>query len=208
MLGFLHTADLHVATFSALTQSIHQDRRHVHVVDETLLADARQVGVDDPELRHRIRARLDELAASGVDTIVCTCSSISGAAEELATSGDPRVIRIDRPLMTAAAAIGGRIGLVVAVESTIVLSRQLLDEAISISGRPASVTEVVAADAWEKFEAGDLAGYHRTLAQAVDEIASELDVVVLAQASMLPVVDLVTTDLPVLCAPRLAVEAA
>ena len=39
--------------------------------------------------------------------------------------------------------------------------------------------------AWDRWEDGDVGGYHRTVAEHVDALDESFDVVVLAQASML-----------------------
>src|SRR5689334_7134097 len=107
-IGFLHTADVHVATFHALvTERGHRD---VH------LADARERGVD-AALEERLAERLRELAGRGPDVILCTCSTLSGHAERIPVAVP--VLRIDRPMAERAVAIGGRIAVVAAVESTL-----------------------------------------------------------------------------------------
>src|SRR5689334_23368062 len=122
-IGFLHTADVHVATFHALvTEWGHRD---VHLVDATLLADARERGVD-AALEERLAERLRELAGRGPDVIVCTCSTLSGYAERIPVAVP--VLRIDRPMAERAVAIGGRIAVVAAVESTLAPTRELLLE--------------------------------------------------------------------------------
>jgi hypothetical protein len=62
--------------------------------------------------------------------------------------------------------------------------------------------------AWELFEAGDVAGYHRAIAEHVRAL-SDVDAVVLAQASMAPAAGLLAGyAVPVLTSPRTAVERA
>jgi len=63
--------------------------------------------------------------------------------------------------------------------------------------------------AWSRFEEGDLDGYLDAVANAAREHAIGFDTVMLAQASMAPVADMLG-DLPirVLCSPRLGVDAA
>jgi hypothetical protein len=44
--GFLHTADMHVASFSGLLSEVAPGAVDVHLVDADLLSDARRHGVD------------------------------------------------------------------------------------------------------------------------------------------------------------------
>ena len=63
--------------------------------------------------------------------------------------------------------------------------------------------------AWEKFEAGDWAGYYHTIAEALQAHADCGDVIVLAQASMAPAASLCPQmAIPILSSPRLGVEQA
>jgi hypothetical protein len=106
----------------------------------------------------------------------------------------------------SAVATGGRVALVVAVESTIALTRQLFEECAANAGSSATLLDAPCLDAWELFEAGDHAAYLDRVARHVQVLADDVDVVVLAQASMAPAADLVgDLSIPVLSSPRLAV---
>jgi Asp/Glu/hydantoin racemase len=197
-IGFLHTADAHVATFHALVAE--RGHRDVHLVDATLLADARERGVD-AVLEERLAERLRELAGRGPDVIVCTCSTLSGHAERIPVAVP--VLRIDRPMAERAVAIGGRIAVVAAVESTLAPTRELLLECAA----GADVVIAPCLDAWALFEAGDQAGYLRAIAAHARTL--DADVIVLAQASMAPAAELLADlPIPVLSSPRTAVDRA
>ncbi|MFD9164539.1 hypothetical protein ACFVZ8_21550, partial [Streptomyces sp. NPDC059558] len=65
---------------------------------------------------------------------------------------------------------------------------------------PVSIRTHVVAGAWERFEAGDTAGYLARVAEAAGSVTGA-DVIVLAQASMAGAADLVTGPVPVLSSP-------
>jgi hypothetical protein len=197
-IGFLHTAEVHVATFRGLFAELAPpELDDLHLVDESLLADARRTG-SAPGLD----GRLGELAAAGADLIVCTCSTI-GADAEAAPPGVP-VLRLDRPMAEAAVAAGDRIAVVATVESTMEPTMALIR---ATAGRPVTLIPSPCLTAWRHFEAGDLAAYEEEIAAHVRAIAADADVIVLAQASMAGAVALLP-GLPVLTSPRTAVEAA
>lgn len=206
-IGFLHTAEIHVETFDRLLRDRAVHAQAVHVVDETLLAEARARGGIDPELRRRIVARLIE-AGDGVDVLVCTCSTISGAAEDVAAGIGIAVVRVDRPMAERAAAAGSRIAVIAAVESTVAPTVALLEEAGAKAGRALEIEVCLVPGAWELFEAGDFAGYHEAVASTVAAVRGRSDAVVLAQASMAAVAARFVGDPPVLSSPALAVDAA
>jgi Asp/Glu/Hydantoin racemase len=203
--AFLHTADAHVATFGGLLSEIAPGAMDVHLVDAELLNDARRQGLD-AGIQARVLARLRELAVREPGAIVCTCSTLGGSAERVAQGIETPVVRIDRPMAESAVAHGGRVGLVVAVDSTLAPTRQLLEECAANVGSDVTLVDAPCLDAWERFEAGDHAGYLDRVAGHVRGLADDVDVIVLAQASMAPVAELVRDiSIPVLSSPRLAV---
>jgi hypothetical protein len=205
-IGFLHTAAVHVETFRPLVAEIAPGVLDEHVVDPSLLADARARGITDG-LRGRLAGHLEALSGSGAGAIVCTCSSIGGEAERLGGGVTASVLRVDRPMAEEAVRSGGRVAIVAALESTLEPTRALLEQCAD--GVDVELTVSPCLDAWTLFEEGDVDGYLAAVAAHVRHVATEADVVVLAQASMAPVAALVAdVDLPVLSSPRPAVEAA
>jgi len=207
-IGFLHTSPVHEATFDALVAEIAPGTEVVTVVDEYLLDRARSHGTDDLQLLGGIADRLAQLV--GVDLVVCTCSTIGGVAERIGEAAGVAVVRVDRPMAEVAVTSGERITVVATVESTLGPSVALLAEAATLHGRTPSVETRLIAGAWERFESGDLEGYVDLVAGALPEIAADADVVVLAQASMMPAVDRLGGRIdgtPVLASPRTAVAA-
>lgn len=208
-IGFLHTAAVHRATFAGLVREASAEVGDLHIVDEQLLATALSDGIT-AELSERVHRRLMELRDQGAAVIVCTCSTLGGLAETHGDDLGPRVLRVDRPMAERAAAIGGRVGVVYAVESTASPTMSLLDECVAASASTA--TQIVpepCLEAWPSFERGDLEDYFVRVAAHARGLARSVDVVVLAQASMAPVTEmLVDLHLPVLCSPTTAVQRA
>lgn len=229
-IGFLHTAEAHVATFRGLFAELAPaGLDDLHLVDEGLLADARRTG-SAPGLTGRLR----ELAAAGADLIVCTCSTIGADAEADRDPGVP-VLRLDRPMAeaavaTAAAAVGptgltgltgltgragltgpavatGRILVVATVESTLEPTVALIRATAEAAGARVTVDTAPCLAAWRHFEAGDIATYDRVIAEHVRTVAEDAGAIVLAQAGMAGAASLLS-GLPVFTSPRTAVEAA
>jgi hypothetical protein len=203
--GFLHTASVHVRLFTALLAEISPDDTAVHLVDESLLTDARRRhGVDD-DLRRRMAGAVTALAAQDAVRVVCTCSTIGGPAEEVGRALGVDVIRVDRPMAERAVAAGPRIAVVAALESTLAPTGDLLRETAGRAGVPVTIVDAPCLDAWHHFEAGDHARYFATVATHLESVDGDVDVIVLAQASMAPVEKLVRLTSLVLSSPRAAV---
>lgn len=200
---------MHVETFERLVRAEDASIKVEHVVAEELLADARRVGPDEPALVARVQTAMRDAAATGAAIVVCTCSTIGGAAEHTPTGGRFVAARIDRAMADRAVALGPRILLVAALESTLGPTTQLLHESARAAGATIVPQRLLVADAWALFLRGDLAGYVETVAAAVRAAASRMDVVLLAQASMAPVAErLADLGVEVLASPRLGVRQA
>jgi Asp/Glu/hydantoin racemase len=206
IVGFLHTSDVHVGTFRDLLTEHAPRFGAIEVVDQTLLDDARAHGIDD-DVRQRLETHLRSLRAQGAAVVLCTCSTLSGVAEQLTDSVGVPVIRIDRPMAERAAGIGGRIAVIVAVPSTLAPTRELLAECIAKSPRSSKLIESPCLDAWTLFEAGDTEGYLDRVAAHARQMADHADMILLAQASMARAANQLTDlPIPVLTSPSTAVQ--
>jgi len=206
-IGFLHTSPVHTPTFDRLVAGINHELETVVVVDESLLDDARRAGPTHPDVVDGIAAALDQLELAGASTIVCTCSTIGGEAERLGAQRKIDVARVDRAMAEAAIAVGTRIVVVAALESTFDLTRRLLESVASSRGVSVSITTVLCEGAWNAFEAGEHDRYLRAVATTCASLDGSYDVIVLAQASMADAALLLDGSTTILSSPGLAVEA-
>lgn len=207
MITFLHTSPIHVPTFEALVAELAPGTPTTHIVREELLDQARAEGNSDA-VKDGIAAAI---AAATVDSgvILCTCSTIGAAAEAMTTATGQPVLRVDRAMAEQAVTLGNHIVVAAALESTIGPTEQLIHCVAATMEKPVQITHCFCEGAWERFEAGDLPGYHRAIAQSLQHYAEIGDLIVLAQASMAPAAALCTEiPVPILSSPRLGVEKA
>ena len=139
-----------------------------------------------PDIAARTAEILRSLA-KGVDGVLLTCSTLGPSVDALAGAagiGVP-VVRVDAALARQAVsqAGNGRLVVLYAVETTRGPTQALFE---SVPGAdPARIDYQLVAGAWDKFRAGDTAGYFRAIADAADAaFAGGATVVALAQASM------------------------
>jgi hypothetical protein len=127
--------------------------------------------------RHRLRRRCPELLQRSVTAAVVTTTA--QIADALHPRCDPRALAP---------------------------TRGLLEECAAGCGSGAAVVDAPCLQAWALFEGGDHASYHALIARHVRRLADDVDVVVLAQASMAPAgAFLQDLAIPVLSSLRLAV---
>lgn len=207
-LAFLHTAEVHIAGFERLVQSQAPGLRVHHAVAAPLLEQARRLGTDDPALRAALQQTLAEIAcSSGARLLVCTCSTLGALAEQVDGDGRFRSARIDRPMAERALTLGSRVLLLAALNSTLDPTRALLQDCALHQDRPLQLHELLVETAWPFFMAGDTEAYLDCLAHALRAEAVEVDVIVLAQASMAPLAErLAGSGPPLLASPVLGVQ--
>ncbi|WP_399945045.1 aspartate/glutamate racemase family protein [Streptomyces sp. BBFR25] len=198
MLALLHTSPVHVPVFDALRDASHPGLELRHHVDAGLLERARR---DGPEaVAETVAAVLARAVAQGARAVLCTCSTIGGVAEAAAAGVGVPVLRVDRPMAAAAVAVGPRVLVLAALESTLAPTAALIEEEARRADRRVEVRTRLVEGAWSRFEAGDGEGYLRRVAEAADSVTGA-DVIVLAQASMAPAKERTRARVPVLASP-------
>ncbi|GGU27008.1 aspartate/glutamate racemase family protein [Streptomyces violascens] len=203
MLVLLHTSPAHVPVFDALRDEDAPDLELRHLVREQLLSRAGELGLE--AVTGDVHAALAEAVAQGADAVLCTCSTIGGIAEAAAALLGVPVLRVDRPMAAAALVHGHRIAVVATLASTLEPTAELIRE--EAGDRPLALRTVLAEDAWQHFASGDPDAYFAEIARVVDAL-TEVDAVVLAQASMAPAAARTTIEVPVLSSPRPGLRAA
>lgn len=176
-LTLLHTTRAHIARFERLRDRLAPDLELSHVVRADLLARVR-IEKGSKALKAEVEATLGALDAP----VLCTCSSLGPLAERAGA------LRIDRPMMEAAAEYGGPVCLAYCLQSTALVSGDLLAVSLAAAGKPyTTIRPLLIDDAWAAFEGGNHIAYAQLIASAVRaHLAAYRDtgVVVLAQASM------------------------
>jgi hypothetical protein len=208
-LTFLHTSPVHIATFDRLLGELAPDLPVRHVVDESLLSEARAAGAITPDLEQRIDATIRGAIEQDASVVLCTCSTIGGCAEDVGRKTNAPVLRVDRAMAERAIALGPHILVAAALASTLAPTRALLLDAAERAGQIVRISEVLCDSAWAHFEQGDQASYIAAIADCLRGAAGGADVIVLAQASMADAAALYADlPIPILSSPRLGLQAA
>lgn len=182
----------------------------INLLDEALLPMAERRGGVDEACRQRMAALIQLAVEAEADVVIVTCNAYSGAVAEIAKAlAGPPVLSIDAELVRQAILTGSRIGVIGTVEVGLQRQQQAFREAAERMHRQVDITPHLVEDALEFVRSGDLAAHDLAIAEAA-EAFTEVDVIVLAQASMAGAADLIAERgrlaVPVLASPQLLVD--
>jgi len=208
-LGLVHTSATLVPVFAELVSKYLPNVKVFNIVDDSLIKNTIACG----ELTASTSKRVVNYAASaqeaGADYILFTCSSIGPAVETAATLTGVPVLRIDQPMADKAVATGKKIGVVATLSTTLNPTSDLVRRRALVAGKEIELKAVLCEGAFEALMSGDAATHDKKVGDALRQLANEVDVIVLAQASMARVVDTLTEaekKVPILASPPIAME--
>jgi Asp/Glu/hydantoin racemase len=138
-----------------------------------------------------------------------TCSSIGPAVEAGAKLMGVPVLRVDQPMADKAVAAGKKIGVIATLSTTLEPTADLIQRRAALAGKQIELTSKLVEGAFEALMAGDGATHDAKVAAALKELSQQVEVIVLAQASMARVVDsLAAADkrVPIFASPGIAVD--
>jgi anti-sigma factor RsiW len=199
-----HTAPANIPLLESLLAELAPGIRYRHVTEPEHLEQAVAAGGMTPEITAQVQRALARAVTPQTRMVVCTCSTIGGAAEQ-ASLAVP-VVRIDAAMAEEAVRLGSRILVAACLESTVAPTTDLIRQTALRLGRPVEVEVLLIRHAWPKFQAGDKEGYWNDIASELLKRGPGFSAVVLSQASMAGAVEKCSgLGVPVLASPRLGV---
>lgn len=208
-LAFLHTAPMLAKTFGDLAAEKLPGVRVFHMVDESFLQNTLAAGRLERKTIKRICDAIESAGEGGADAVMLTCSSVGAAVDVARQLVDFPVLRVDEAMADEAVARGGRIGVAATLRTTLEPTAELLRRRAAAAGVEREIVEKLCEGAFEAVRSGDGERHDRIVAEGLAELARDVDVIVLAQASMARVVDaLPERPVPILSSPALGVERA
>jgi glutamate racemase len=208
-LGLIHTSATLVPVFAQLCKAKLPNVDVFNIADDSLVKGIREAGSLTATIARRVASYLESAELAGADYIMVTCSSIGAAVEAGAKLIGVPVLRVDQPMADQAVAAGKRIGVIATLSTTLEPTADLIQRRAALAGKKIELTSRLVDGAFEALMAGDGATHDAKVAAALKELSQQVEVVVLAQASMARVVDaLAATDqrVPILASPGIAVD--
>ena len=205
---FIHTVASLSATFETVARGLDPDLDIRNVTDESLLADAIEAGSVPPATEERLAGRIRAALEDGADLVVVTCSSMGGATQAIAAREGWPLERIDVAMADRAVELGRRIAVLATLPSALEPTTDLVRARAAARGDAIELVPRLVEGAFAAIQAGDPERFDELVRTAIRSLVHEVNVIVLAQASMGRVIDSLgaeATAIPVLVSTELGV---
>jgi Asp/Glu/hydantoin racemase len=208
-LGLIHTSATLVPLFAQLCKEKLPNVDVFNIADDSLVKGIREAGSLTATIARRVAGYIESAEMAGADYIMVTCSSIGPAVEAVARLAGVPVLRVDQPMADKAVATGKKIGVIATLRTTLEPTADLIQRRAALVGKQIELTSRLCEGAFDALMSGDAATHDAKVAAALKELSKQVDVIVLAQASMARVVDTLKPEdkrVPILASPGIAVD--
>lgn len=208
-LGLIHTSATLVPVFAELCSKYLPNVKVFNIVDDSLIKNTIACGELTASTSRRVVNYAGSAEEAGADYILYTCSSIGPAVEAAAALTGVPVLRVDQPMADKAVQAGKRIGVIATLSTTLEPTSDLVKRRASVAGKEIELKSVLCEGAFDALMRGDAATHDKKVGDALKQLLNEVDVIVLAQASMGRVVDTLDAadrKIPILASPAIAIE--
>ena len=207
----IHTSATLVPVFQALTDRYLADKKLkiFNISDDSLIKNTIERGMLTPDTSRRVINYVASAEEAGADYILVTCSSIGPAVEMAARLTKIPVLRIDQPMADHAVQMGKRIGVVATLPTTLEPTSDLVRRRAVVAGKEIELTARLCEGAFDALMGGKPEVHDEMVAAALKDLAHQVDVILLAQASMARVVSHLAEEdkkVPIISSPELAVR--
>jgi Asp/Glu/hydantoin racemase len=209
-LALLHTSPVLTPLFASLCAQWMPEVKIFHIVDESLIKNTIEAGRLEKVTIRRLMGMIGSGFDGGADAVLVTCSSIGPGVEIAQSVFDRPVIRVDEAMAGMAVASGQRVGVIATLSTTLAPTAALVRRKAQEAGKPVEIVECLCEGAFAAVMAGDSATHDRIVGAALTDRLRDVDVIVLAQASMARVLEGLppgAVKAPVLASPELGVKA-
>ncbi len=209
LLVLIHTVPPLIGVFDRLTAQILPGVQVKHILDEPLLEAIRLRGRAASEDSKRLLSHIRQAERVGAQAVLVTCSTTSPLVDEIQSKVSIPVFKIDQAMIEKAVQLGPHIGVIATNRTTLAPTRQMLLAQAVKTGKQIEYEESYVEGALDALLKGQAELHDRLVQQAIAEVKREVDVVILAQASMARALENGTVageGAPVLSSPSLALE--
>jgi len=172
-LGIIHAVNLTIRAMQPFLEKYIPDIEVVHLCDDTIQRDNIRAGVGViPKTNYfKFAQYAHNLQEAGADMILLACSTFNYAAELARPMIDIPIMQIDRPMMEASVAHGGRVGLLATLATTVPSSERLLRIVAAEQKKEIEITTVLREEAFQAIQKGDTERHNSILLEEIEKLS-------------------------------------
>jgi aspartate/glutamate racemase len=200
----IYTAQTIVEPVRQLFAEILPGCRLINIIDDSLIQDVIRAGRVTSAVARRLIRYYFAAAETGAEVIFNTCSSVGDVTDLARALLNIPIVRIDERMAYEAVRTASKVGVLATLPTTLAPTVRLVKTQAEKAGRSVSVIEGLATGAYECLVANQVDKHDRLILETAERLASEADVLVLAQGSMARMEEALAkrTGKPVLSSPR------
>jgi hypothetical protein len=182
--------------------------RVLNLLDEGLLSEVERRGGLARECVERLVTQVGLAVEAGASAVLLTCTAYSPVVADVqARFPTVPLLAVDQVMVDRAVEVASRIGVLATVAAGLAQQTEMLQRAAALRGKSIEIVASLHPEAMAALQRGDGDSHDRILLDALPSLAAQVELVLLAQASMARLVPrLPDLGVPVLTSPRLAVE--
>lgn len=180
----VHTALAMVEPVNELFREHLPEVKLNHIVDDSLIQEVIEFNKVTPAVAKRLVSCYHIAVDSRADIIFNTCSSIGEIAQDARKQIPIPLLKIDDPMAIKAVESAERIGVLATLPSTLAPTAKLLQTMADERNKKIEIVEGLAKGAFEAVMSGDRETHDKLILKASEQVANDVDLIVLAQGSM------------------------
>ncbi|MEJ2708425.1 MAG: aspartate/glutamate racemase family protein [Anaerolineales bacterium] len=210
-LAVLHTSFVFINVEPVFQDLFEENLPGLHIidfVDSDVLAAVNREGKINESHVQRMTHLAKAAEASGADLIFSACSSLGPTIDTARKMVNVPIVKIDDAMTQKAVELGSRIGVMATVPTTLRPTIDLLQEKAKAAGKTLETQPYLCEGAFDVLMSGDRNRHDQMVLAGAQELAPNVDLIVLAQASMSRLAPMLSQEVgkEVLSSPRLAVQ--
>jgi glutamate racemase len=181
--------------------------RVLNLLDEGLLSEVERYGGLTPECVERLVTQVGLAVEAGAEAVLLTCTAYSTVIDQVQSCfPSVPILAVDQVMVDTAVETATRIGVLATVAVGLEQQSEMLRRAAEQRGKHIEIVASLHPAAMAALQRGDGDTHDRILLEALPALAEQVELVLLAQASMARLVArLPQLAVPVLTSPHLAV---
>ncbi|MFW6007598.1 MAG: aspartate/glutamate racemase family protein [Halanaerobiales bacterium] len=183
-LAIIHTTPVTINSLKKLVNQHIPECEIINFLDDSILPQLIKNEGDISTVEDRVKQYIIYAEKAGADVILSACSSIGDIFTEFKAEIGVPVLRIDEPMIESAVEQADNLGVAATLKTTLKPTINLIRNKAESKNKLIEIESRVADSAYQKLIEGKEKEHDQILAEVLEKLLGNNDLVVLAQASM------------------------